>query len=102
MDHFFQLDRNRYTLFARNRRPVEIKVGQPRGPSTPDLWEHEIDVRVGAMAMTGAAVFVAGAGFVLLGAGLAYWFISLNNEYEIVAYMRYYIDLWWTYANMAV
>ena len=42
------------------------------------------------------------AGFVLLGAGLAYWFISLNNEYEIVAYMRYYIDLWWTYANMAV
>ncbi|PLX23737.1 MAG: hypothetical protein C0600_14215 [Ignavibacteria bacterium] len=42
------------------------------------------------------------AGFVLIGAGLAYCFISLNNEFEIVAYMRYYIDLWWSFANVAV
>ena len=59
-NHFFQLGRNRYTIFARNRSAVKIKGGQPLARPAPDLWVQGIDVRVAAMAMTGGAVFVAG------------------------------------------
>jgi len=34
-------------------------------------------------------------GYVLLGAALAVWLLSLDGEYEIFAYLRYYVDLWW-------
>lgn len=59
-NHFFQLGRNRYTIFARNRSAAKIKGAQSRARSAPDLWVQGIDVRVAAMAMTGGAVFVAG------------------------------------------
>ena len=35
-------------------------------------------------------------GYVLLGAVLAVWLFTLDGEYEIFAYLRYYVDLWWT------
>lgn len=59
-NHFFQLGRNRYTIFARNRNAAKLKGGQPLARPAPNLWVQEIDVRVAAMAMTGGAVFVTG------------------------------------------
>jgi hypothetical protein len=59
-NHLFQLDRNRYTIFARNRSPKNTKDGRPLRRSATDLWAQAIDVRVAAMAMTGGSVFVAG------------------------------------------
>ena len=39
------------------------------------------------------------AGFVLIAAGAAVWLISLDGEYEVFAYLRYYVDLWWQIAQ---
>ncbi|MCB2203616.1 hypothetical protein KQI65_02620 [bacterium] len=38
-------------------------------------------------------------GFVLLGTGLALWLVSLDGEYNVFAYMKYYVDLWWSIAQ---
>jgi hypothetical protein len=39
------------------------------------------------------------AGYVFIAAGAVVWLISLNGEYEVFAYLRYYIDLWWQIAQ---
>jgi hypothetical protein len=59
-NHLFQLDRNQYTLFARNRSPKNTRHGRPLTRSAADLWAQAINVRVAAMTMTGGAVLVAG------------------------------------------
>ncbi len=41
-------------------------------------------------------VFFYVFGYVFTGAGLAWWLISLNGEYNIFAYLRYFADIWWT------
>jgi hypothetical protein len=58
-NHLFQLGRNRYTLFSRERSG-KGNEGPPSARPAADLWAQEIDVRPAAMAMTGNAVFVAG------------------------------------------
>ncbi|MBN1446387.1 MAG: hypothetical protein JXA28_00550 [Bacteroidetes bacterium] len=40
------------------------------------------------------------AGYLLIGAGIAAVLISLNSEYEIMAYLRYYVHLWWSVAQI--
>lgn len=46
-------------------------------------------------------VFFYVGGYVLIGAGLAWWLLSLNGEYNIFAYLRYFADIWWTVSNVA-
>ncbi|MFZ1729650.1 MAG: glycoside hydrolase family 2 TIM barrel-domain containing protein [Bacteroidota bacterium] len=41
------------------------------------------------------------SGYFLIGAGLAWWLLSLNGEYNIFAYLRYFADIWWTVAQSA-
>ncbi|MDT8322723.1 MAG: glycoside hydrolase family 2 TIM barrel-domain containing protein [Bacteroidota bacterium] len=38
-------------------------------------------------------------GYTLMLAGMTAWLLSLNGEYEIFAYLRYYVDLWWQIAQ---
>jgi hypothetical protein len=59
-NHLFQLGRDRYTVFARNRSATDLNDGRPPNRPVPELWVQVIDVRVAAMAMTGNAVYVAG------------------------------------------
>ena len=46
-------------------------------------------------------VFFYIGGYVLIGAGLAWWLMSLNGQYNIFAYLRYFADIWWTVAQTA-
>jgi hypothetical protein len=41
-------------------------------------------------------VFFYVFGYLFIGAGLAWWLLSLNGEYNIFAYLRYFADIWWT------
>ncbi len=41
-------------------------------------------------------VFFYLGGYMLIGAGLAWWLVSLNGEFNIFAYLRYFADIWWT------
>jgi hypothetical protein len=59
-NHLFQLDRDRYTIFARRRSPAGSEERRESARPDRDLWSREIDIRPSAMAMTGDAVFVAG------------------------------------------
>ncbi|MBE0645015.1 MAG: hypothetical protein IH600_13105 [Bacteroidetes bacterium] len=44
-------------------------------------------------------VFFYLGGYVLIGVVLAWWLMSLNGEYNIFAYLRYFADVWWTIAQ---
>ncbi len=38
-------------------------------------------------------------GYAVIAAGLAVWLVSLNGEYEVFAYIKYYVNLWWQIAQ---
>ena len=46
-------------------------------------------------------VFFYVGGYLLIGAGLAWWLLSLNGEYNIFAYLRYFVDIWWNVSQSA-
>jgi hypothetical protein len=60
-NHFFEVGRNRHTIFVRKRTPGLPPGGRPKDRQAAETWAQEVDVRVGAMALAGNAVFVAGA-----------------------------------------
>ncbi|MFA6233956.1 MAG: glycoside hydrolase family 2 TIM barrel-domain containing protein [Bacteroidota bacterium] len=41
-------------------------------------------------------------GYFLIGAGLTWWLLSMNGEYNIFAYLRYFADIWWTVSQTPV
>ncbi|MBR9976835.1 MAG: hypothetical protein KFH87_02000 [Bacteroidetes bacterium] len=40
------------------------------------------------------------AGFVFLSGGIAWWLISLDGNYGVFGYLRYFADIWWTYLHV--
>jgi hypothetical protein len=64
------------------------------------IWVISRILKGTAIVFDTRPIFFYLAGYVLLGAGTAAWLISLNGEYEIFAYLRYYVDLWWSVAQM--
>ena len=46
-------------------------------------------------------VFFYVGGYLLLGAGIAWWLFALNGEYDIFAYLRYFADIWWIVSQSA-
>jgi hypothetical protein len=46
-------------------------------------------------------IFFYVGGYFLIAAGLAWWLLSLNGEYNIFGYLRYFADIWWTVARTA-
>ncbi|MDX9758054.1 MAG: glycoside hydrolase family 2 TIM barrel-domain containing protein [Bacteroidota bacterium] len=47
-------------------------------------------------------VFFYIGGYVLLGAGLAWWLVSLNGEYSIFAYLKYFAAIWWSTGSATI
>jgi len=60
-NHFFELGRNRYTVFAAERNAPLPRDARPRAAQIHELWAQAVDMRVTAMVMTARAVFAAGA-----------------------------------------
>jgi hypothetical protein len=59
-NHFFEVGRNRYTVFARKRSATATQTDRPAARPV-DLWAREVDVRLSAMALTGNAIFIGGS-----------------------------------------
>ena len=41
-------------------------------------------------------------GYVFLGAGVAWWLLSLNGEYSIFAYLKYFAEIWWSAGGASI
>jgi len=52
----FEIGRNKHTIFARERR----QTGRPTAKSPRDQWAQDVDLRIGAMALAGNTLVVAG------------------------------------------
>ncbi len=63
------------------------------------LWVVSRMLKGTAIVFDVRPVFFYVGGYVLIGAGLAWWLLSLNGEYNIFAYLRYIADIWWTTAQ---
>jgi len=63
------------------------------------LWIVSRLLKGSAIVFDMRPLFFYVGGYLLLIAGIAVWLLSLDGEYEVFAYLRYYVDLWWNIAQ---
>jgi beta-galactosidase len=63
------------------------------------LWVVSRLLKGSAIVFDVRPIFFYVGGYLLLVVGLAVWVLSIDREYEVFAYLRYYVDLWWNVAR---
>ncbi len=57
---FYEIGRNQYTVFAKQRAASTNSVRKPRPAANTELWSRRVPIRVEALSLAGDAVYVTG------------------------------------------
>jgi beta-galactosidase len=62
-----------------------------------NIWVVSRLLKGMAIVLDSRAGYFYVGGFVIIGAGISWWLMTLDGNYGVFGYLRYFADIWWTF-----